>query len=217
MADQPANNGEAQPTQTHAEANSNASADASAGNTASGDAPPPQVPLERTWSSDGLTLYAKLGLQKGATEDEVKKAYRKLALRCHPDKNPDNPEAAEKFKEINYANSILMDKRKRALYDKEGSQGLALWEQLGGDDFSYKILMRGGLYKGLFIFCGIITGCYFCCCLCCCFNCCCGKCKPGDPAETYEAPDPNEPGTPGETDDEHVSQQPKATFAMPPP
>eukprot|EP01136_Pigoraptor_vietnamica_P035066 Opistho-1_new@99817 len=181
---------------------------------AEGDATDPQVPMERTWSSEGQSLYKKLGLQKGATEEEVKKAYRKLALRCHPDKNPDNPEALEKFKEINYANSVLMDKRKRALYDKEGSQGLALWEQFGGDDFAYKMLMGGGWYKALFIFCGIITGCYFCCCLCCCCNCCCGKCKPKEEGEAYEVPEEGEPGTPGEPIDTQPKQQ---TFAMPPP
>lgn len=48
--------------------------------------------------------YEVLGLQKGATDDEIKKAYRKLAKQYHPDLNPDNPEAEAKFKEINEAN-----------------------------------------------------------------------------------------------------------------
>ena len=57
--------------------------------------------------------YEVLGLQKGATDDEIKKAYRKLAKQYHPDLNPDNPEAEAKFKEINEANDVLSDPQKR--------------------------------------------------------------------------------------------------------
>ena len=53
--------------------------------------------------------YEVLGLQKGATDDEIKKAYRKLAKQYHPDLNPDNPEAEAKFKEINEANDVLSE------------------------------------------------------------------------------------------------------------
>ncbi len=68
--------------------------------------------------------YEVLGLQKGATEAEIKKAYRKLAKQYHPDLNPDNPEAAEKFKEINEANEVLSDADKRAKYDQFGFAGV---------------------------------------------------------------------------------------------
>lgn len=60
--------------------------------------------------------------------------YRKLALKYHPDKNPDNPEAADKFKEINNAHAILTDATKRNIYDKYGSLGLYVAEQFGEEN-----------------------------------------------------------------------------------
>ena len=68
--------------------------------------------------------YEVLGLQKGASDDEIKKAYRKLAKQYHPDLNPDNPEAEAKFKEINEANEVLSDATKRAKYDQFGHAGV---------------------------------------------------------------------------------------------
>lgn len=59
---------------------------------------------------------------------------RKLALKFHPDKNPDNPEAADKFKEINNAHAILNDPTKRNIYDKYGSLGLYVAEQFGEEN-----------------------------------------------------------------------------------
>lgn len=61
-------------------------------------------------------------------------AFRKLALKFHPDKNPDNPEAADKFKEINNAHAILNDPTKRNIYDKYGSLGLYVAEQFGEEN-----------------------------------------------------------------------------------
>lgn len=68
-------------------------------------------------------LYQILGIARGASDDEIKKAYRRLAREYHPDYNPDNPEAEERFKEISAAYSILSDADKRAQYDRFGTTG----------------------------------------------------------------------------------------------
>ncbi|MGN0687778.1 MAG: molecular chaperone DnaJ [Oscillospiraceae bacterium] len=73
---------------------------------------------------DKRDYYEVLGLQKGASDADIKKAYRKLAKQYHPDLNPDNPEAAEKFKEVNEANEVLSDPDKRAKYDQFGFAGV---------------------------------------------------------------------------------------------
>ncbi len=68
--------------------------------------------------------YEVLGIQKGASEDEIKKAYRKMAKMYHPDLHPDDPQAAEKFKEVNEANDVLSDPQKRQRYDQFGHAGV---------------------------------------------------------------------------------------------
>src|SRR5881275_1455098 len=65
-----------------------------------------------------LDLYQRLGLKRGATEPEIKKAYRSLAKQLHPDRNKDNPNAAKRFGEITQAYDLLSDKDKRARYDR---------------------------------------------------------------------------------------------------
>ena len=68
--------------------------------------------------------YEVLGIQKGATEDEIKKAFRKKARENHPDLHPDDPSYVEKFQEINEANEVLSDPEKRARYDQFGHAGV---------------------------------------------------------------------------------------------
>ncbi|NWF50942.1 MAG: J domain-containing protein [Ignavibacteriaceae bacterium] len=80
--------------------------------------------------------YKILGVEKSATQDEIKKAYRKLAMKFHPDRNPGNKSAEEKFKEITEANEVLSDPEKRKKYDTLGAN----WKQYqhtgtGFDDF----------------------------------------------------------------------------------
>jgi curved DNA-binding protein len=69
-------------------------------------------------------LYRDLGVSRGATQDEIKKAYRKLAAQFHPDRNPNNKGAEERFKAVNRAHQVLGDAQKRALYDEFGEMAL---------------------------------------------------------------------------------------------
>lgn len=70
-------------------------------------------------------FYEVLGVQRNADDNAIKKAYRKLSLKYHPDKNPNNMQEAEEiFKKISYAYGILSDKEKRKIYDKYGREGL---------------------------------------------------------------------------------------------
>ncbi len=69
--------------------------------------------------------YEVLGVGKNASKDEIKKSYRKVALKYHPDRNPDNPEAEEKFKEAAEAYEVLSDDQKKAAYDRYGHAGVS--------------------------------------------------------------------------------------------
>ncbi len=93
--------------------------------------------------------YELLGVSKGATASEIKKAYRKLAVKYHPDKNPDDPSAEDKFKEIGHAYEILSDEDKRAAYDRYGHSAFEAGMGGGG---------RGGSHDPRDIFSQVFGG-----------------------------------------------------------
>ncbi len=87
--------------------------------------------------------YEVLGTKKDASEEEIKKAYRKLAMKLHPDHNPGNKQAEEQFKEVNEAYAVLSDKEKRRQYDQIGPSGF-------GQRFSQEDIFRGFDISDLF-------------------------------------------------------------------
>lgn len=84
-----------------------------------------------------IDYYELLEISKSAGKDEIKKAYRKMALKFHPDRNQGDAEAEAKFKLINEAYQILSDDEKRTLYDKYGREGLKNMASRGGFDFNF--------------------------------------------------------------------------------
>lgn len=94
-------------------------------------------------------LYDTLGVSRDATESDIRKQYRKLAMQYHPDKNPNNPAAAEKFKEISHAYEVLSDQEKRNIYNQYGEEGLK--ENGGAEGFSAEDIFAqffGGSFFG---------------------------------------------------------------------
>ncbi len=82
-------------------------------------------------------FYEVLGVAKGASPEDCKKAYRKLAMQFHPDRNPDDPKAEEKFREVNEAYDVLKDEQKRAAYDRYGHAAFEQGGPGGGGGFGF--------------------------------------------------------------------------------
>lgn len=87
--------------------------------------------------------YETLGIKKGASEDEIKKSYRKLAMKFHPDRNPGNKTAEDKFKKISEAYAVLSDSEKRRQYDMFGDQKFH-------QNFSQEDIFRGADFRNIF-------------------------------------------------------------------
>ncbi|WP_456382160.1 molecular chaperone DnaJ [Hydrogenimonas sp.] len=88
-----------------------------------------------------LDYYQILEIERTCTQEEIKKAYRKMALKYHPDRNPDDKEAEEKFKLVNEAYQVLSDEQKRAVYDRYGKAGLEGQGFHGFEGQSYEDIM----------------------------------------------------------------------------
>src|ERR1041385_4598129 len=86
--------------------------------------PRPQSPARIPEKMAKRDYYEVLGVNRDAAEDDIRKAYRKLAMKWHPDRNPDNPKAEEKFKEAKEAYEILGEPSTRAAYDQVGHPGV---------------------------------------------------------------------------------------------
>src|SRR5438270_13318047 len=92
--------------------------------------------------------YEVLGVGRSTSAEEIKRSYRKLAVKFHPDKNPDDPHAEEKFKELGEAYDVLMDGDKRAAYDRYGHAAFAQGTAAG----------RGGFHDPFDIFREVFSG-----------------------------------------------------------
>ncbi|CAF3464207.1 unnamed protein product [Rotaria sp. Silwood2] len=135
-------------------------------------------------SKSNEDYYTILGVSRTATDEEIKRAYRRLALQLHPDKNSD-PDATVRFQAVNKAYKVLGDPKLRSTYDFLGAQAADMMEQY--EEYPQTMNTMSTCKKILFGLMCCLTGCCFggcCCCfcgcICCCNFCCngcCGTCK----------------------------------------
>ena len=97
-----------------------------------------------------MDYYDLLGVSRGATNEQIKKAYRQQALKYHPDRNPDDKEAEEKFKEISNAYQVLTDSEKRQIYDRYGEEGLSGQGFSGFNSVNDIFSSFGDIFGGIF-------------------------------------------------------------------
>lgn len=100
-----------------------------------------------------MDYYKRLGVKTTATIDEIRSAYRKLALKYHPDRNPGDKKAEQKFKDISEAHDILSDSTRRRAYDLYGTggndaSGSVKKDFAGGDEFERMFSMMGKVFSG---------------------------------------------------------------------
>ena len=100
--------------------------------------------------ADKQDYYEVLGLSKGASADEIKKAYRQMAKKYHPDMNPDNKEAEQKFKDVNEAYAVLSDPEKKAQYDQYGHAAFDQSSGFGGGGFGGFDFDVGDIFSSFF-------------------------------------------------------------------
>src|SRR5215471_11967905 len=110
--------------------------------------------MSRTANVTKADYYEVLSVSRTATDQELKTAYRKLAMQYHPDRNPNNPEAEEKFKACSEAYQVLSDPDKRAAYDRYGhaafSGGNGGGNPFAGGGFSGNVQDLGDIFGDLF-------------------------------------------------------------------
>ena len=100
--------------------------------------------------ADKQDYYETLGISKGASDDEIKKAYRQMAKKYHPDMNPNNAEAEQKFKEVNEAYAVLSDSDKRAKYDQYGHAAFDPSSGFGGNYSGFGDFDMGDIFSSFF-------------------------------------------------------------------